>query len=192
MSASFHRDTNASELLGVPRLRRERRGNAERLAFELAPGPLGSAEVLLLDDLSRAPGEALAPLLRILSERRAAGVRLPLETAIATAGAADLESYADPLEPSQLDRFAVQVRMRGLVSGRRFDRARALLDRDREPPLRHARHRSASRAATLRAALCRSTLRARGAPARGRAPAGRPCSPPAQRPRLRARGAGAS
>ncbi|MGH2900857.1 MAG: AAA family ATPase, partial [Solirubrobacteraceae bacterium] len=63
MQASFHRDTNATELLGTPRLRRERRGNAERLAFELLPGPLAGAEVLLLDDLSRAPGEALAPLL---------------------------------------------------------------------------------------------------------------------------------
>jgi len=174
MHASFHRDTNASELLGAPRLRRERRGNAERLSFELMPGPLATAEVLLLDDLSRAPGEALSPLLRILSERRAAGAPLPLETAIATAGAADLESYADPLEPSQLDRFAIQVRMRGLVSGRRFERARALLDRDPEPPLRavletdqrHALQR-ATRALPIdpaaRAALLRAVERLRAA-----------------------------
>jgi MoxR-like ATPase len=174
MQASFHRDTSAVELLGSPRLRRQRRGNAERLAFELMPGPLATAEVLLLDDLSRAPGEALAPLLRILSERRAAGAALPLETAIATAGAADLESYADPLEPSQLDRFAVQIRMRGLVSGRRFERARTLLDRDGEPPLhavldtdqRHALQRAVA-ALTIepaaRAALLRAVERLRAA-----------------------------
>ena len=164
---AFHRDTAAAELLGAPRLRRERRGTAERLSFELAPGPLAGAEILVLDDLSRAPGEALAPLLRILSERRAGGARLPLESAIATAGTADLESYADPLEPSQLDRFAVQVRMRGLLLGRRFERARALLDRPAESPLvpvldteqRHALQRAAAalefepetRAALLRA-----------------------------------------
>ncbi len=131
----FHRDTNASDLLGAQRLRRERIESSERLSFEPGDGPLLDAEVLLLDDLSRAPGEALAPLLHILSERRAGKVRLPLECAIATAGAADLESYADPLEPSQLDRFAVQVRMRGLLLGRRFARARGLLDRPEAEPL---------------------------------------------------------
>ena len=170
----FHRDTHAAELLGAPRLRRERRGNAERLSFELAPGPLGRAEILVLDDLSRAPGEALAPLLRMLSERRAAGARLPLETAIATAGSSDLESYADPLEPSQLDRFAVQVRMRGLALGRRFELARGLLDRPGETRLvpvldtekRHALQRAAAALEiepAARAALLRAVERLRAA-----------------------------
>jgi MoxR-like ATPase len=170
----FHRDTNASELLGVPRLRRERRGNAERLSFEPGEGPIGDAQVLLLDDLSRAPGEALAPLLRILSERRAGTAPLPLETAIATAGAADLESYADPLEPSQLDRFAVQIRMHGLLLGRRFERARALLDRDGDAQpeavldteTRHALQRAAAALPiepATRAALLRAIERLRAA-----------------------------
>ena len=171
---SFHRDTSASELLGETSLRRQRRGSAERLSFERTPGALAQAEILLLDDLSRAPGEALAPLLRILSERSAAGVPLPLESAIATAGAEDLESYADPLEPSQLDRFAVQVRMRGLVVGRRFERARELLDHspvalpapvlDREQ--RHALQRAAAELpieSAARAALLRAVERLRAA-----------------------------
>jgi MoxR-like ATPase len=165
----FHRDTSASDLLGAQGLRRERFANRERLSFATGAGPLAQAEVLILDDLSRAPGQALAPLLHILSERRASGASLPLESAIATAGAADLESYADPLEPSQLDRFAVQVRMHGLLLGRRFERARALLDRPEPEPdalqpvldteTRHALQRSAAaleirpeaRAALLRA-----------------------------------------
>ncbi len=132
---SFHRDTSAGELLGVQSLRRRRRGSSERLSFERSPGRVADAEILLLDDLSRAPGEALAPLLRVLSGRSLGGSKLPLETAIATAGPDDLESYADPLEPSQLDRFAIQVRMRGLVLGRHFARARELLDRVQEPEI---------------------------------------------------------
>jgi Mg-chelatase subunit ChlD len=86
------------------------------------------AEIALLDDLSRAPGEALAPLLRILSERLALGRCLPLRTAIATSVPPELESYVDPLGPSQLDRFAVQVRMRGLTWDQRWVLAKELLD----------------------------------------------------------------
>ena len=129
---AFHRDASAADLLGEVHLRRERaaHGRGERISLELAAGPSARAEVLVLDDLARAPGEALGLLLRVLGERRLADLALPLESALATAGAPDLESYADPLEPTQLDRFAIQVRMRGLVGGRRFGVARALLDRE--------------------------------------------------------------
>lgn len=170
----FHRDTSASELLGEPYLLRRRRERTERLSFERTPGSLTRAEVLLLDDLSRAPGEALAPLLRILSERASAGVKLPLETAFATAGSEELESYADPLEPSQLDRFAVQVRMRGLVLGRGFARARLVLDRAPAAPIEAAldaaqRHRLQHEVAALpiesttRSALLRAVEQLRAA-----------------------------
>ena len=166
---AFHRDASAAELLGEVHLRRESRAPGERIAIELALGPSASAELLLLDDLSRAPGEALGSLLRVLAERRFAGRALPLETAIATAGPPDLESYADPLEPTQLDRFAIQLRMRGLVGARRFALARALLDRELEaspPPLdTEMRHSLQRRAAALpiepaaRAALLRAVER---------------------------------
>ena len=167
---AFHRDASAADLLGEVHLRRERArgGKGERIALELAAGPSARAEVLVLDDLARAPGEALGLLLRVLAERRLAGAALPLESALATAGAPDLESYADPLEPTQLDRFAIQVRMRGLVGARRFGVARALLDREPAPaPTAHAldtekRHALQRRAAALaivpaaRAALLRA------------------------------------
>ncbi|HKC51182.1 MAG TPA: AAA family ATPase [Myxococcota bacterium] len=167
---AFHRDASAAELLGEVHLRREARASLERIAIELSVGPSASAEVLLLDDLSRAPGEALGVLLRVLGQRRLADRALPLETAIATSGPPELESYGDPLEPTQLDRFAIQVRMRGLLGARRFALARALLDRplarDEPPPLdTEVRHALQRRAAALpiessaRAALLRAVER---------------------------------
>ncbi len=58
---AFHRDASAADLLGEVHLRRERaaHGRGERISLELAAGPSARAEVLVLDDLSRAPGEAL-------------------------------------------------------------------------------------------------------------------------------------
>ncbi len=127
----FHRDIREVDLLGDAVLRRERRGRLEILRRDVVPGPLLEAEVAILEDLPRAPGEALGPLLRILAARRALGADLPLETAVAT-GPPDEEGEdtpVDPLEPSQLDRFAIQVRMPGLLTGRRFREARLVLDR---------------------------------------------------------------
>ncbi len=63
---AFHRDTGVGDLLGDTVLRRYPLERGERLAREIVPGPLLHAEVCVLDDLSRAPGEALGPLLRIL------------------------------------------------------------------------------------------------------------------------------
>jgi MoxR-like ATPase len=127
-SLHFHRDIGERDLLGDTVLRRRRLDGGERLEREISAGPLLAAEVAVLDDLSRAPGEALGPLLRILSERRALGRALPLETAVATALPPWSEVYADPLEPNQLDRFAIQIRMRGLLAGRHWARARELLE----------------------------------------------------------------
>ncbi|HTO05804.1 MAG TPA: AAA family ATPase [Myxococcota bacterium] len=167
---AFHRDASAAELLGETRLRREAIGGAERISLELALGPAARAELLVLDDLSRAPGEALGLLLRVLAERRLSGQALPLECAVATVGTPDLEAYADPLEPVQLDRFAIQVRLHGLVVGKRFALARAALDRElaagAAPALdRDTRHALQRRAAALaiepaaRAALLRAVER---------------------------------
>jgi MoxR-like ATPase len=167
---AFHRDASAAELLGDVRLRREPRAHGERIALELALGPTADAELLVLDDLSRAPGEALGLFARVLGERRLGGRALPLETAVATSGPPDLESYADPLEPAQLDRFAIQVRLHGLVGARRFAVARALLDRDLaaaapralDTEVRHALQRRAAGLAlepAARAALLRAVER---------------------------------
>ncbi len=131
---TFHRDTRWWDLLGDTHLRREVRGGCERLVHESVPGPLLRAELALLDDLGRAPAEALGPLLRILSERSWGGRALPLESAVATALPARPDAFADPLEPTQLDRFAIQVRMPGLLWSRRWAAARAALDGKSELP----------------------------------------------------------
>ncbi len=128
----FHRDMRDTDLLGDARIRREPVGlRGARLRRDIEPGPLLQAEVAVLDDLSRAPGEALGALLRILADRTALGRRLPLETAVATAPPSEApDVYADPLEPTQLDRFAVQVRMRGILLEMESSLARTLLARE--------------------------------------------------------------
>ena len=150
----FHRDTRCSDLLGDPILHRYAIGQCERLSRRFQRGPILRAEVVILDDLSRAPGEALGPLLRILEERRVGGVPLPLETAIATGAPPRLESHLDPLEPNQLDRFAIQIRLRGLVGGRSWVAARQALDAPPSAALagvldRTARHKLQRDAARL-------------------------------------------
>jgi MoxR-like ATPase len=127
-SVRFHRDLREAELLGAVRLRRTGGPRGERLSREIEPGPLLVAEVAVLDDLPRAPGEAIALVLRLL-DRRVLGRRLPLETAVATGTRPGPESWADPLEPSQLDRFAIQVRMSGLLAAGDLALARELLER---------------------------------------------------------------
>lgn len=126
----FHRDIRESDLLGDVLLSRHRHRGHERLRRELIPGPLLQAEVALLEDLPRSPGEALGPLLRILAERHALGQPLPLEAALATGPLEQVEAPIDPLEPGQLDRFAVQLRLSGLLTGGLFDEAAVLLERE--------------------------------------------------------------
>lgn len=139
---AFHRDTRETDLLGDAVLRRSRGEGpagpsraAEQLRIETAPGPLLNSEVLVLEDLSRAPGEALGPLLQILGARRALGAALPLETAIATAPPDAFDTPTDPLEPGQLDRFAVQVRLQGVVQRRQWWAAQELIRRASEGTL---------------------------------------------------------
>ena len=129
---AFHRDVRESDMLGDLVLRRTRHGNMERLRVDTARGPMLEAEVALLEDLPRAPGEALGPLLRILADRRALGEQLPLETAVGTGPAEtdgeELGQGIDPLEPGQLDRFAIQIRLEGLLQNRQWMLARQVLD----------------------------------------------------------------
>ncbi|MYF94046.1 MAG: AAA domain-containing protein [Holophagales bacterium] len=137
----FHRDIRETDLLGDVLLSRHRHRGHERLRRELIPGPLLQAEIALLEDLPRSPGEALGPLLRILAERHALGQPLPLESAVATGPLEQVEAPIDPLEPGQLDRFAVQLRLTGLLTGGLFDEAAVLLERGaaRQPPRSPAR-----------------------------------------------------
>lgn len=147
----LHRDLRGEDLLGDASLEREPRGGSERLRIARTPGALLGAEIWLLDDISRAPGAALAPLLHALDARRALGRALPLECAIATAGIPEQEIHGEPLEPAWLDRFALQVRMPGLISSADRAGARALLDRLAEPSV-ELRIAVGDRAAMQRAA----------------------------------------
>ncbi len=140
----FHRDIRETDLLGDVLLSRHRHRGHERLRRELIPGPLLQAEIALLEDLPRSPGEALGPLLRILAERHALGQPLPLESAVATGPLEQVEAPIDPLEPGQLDRFAVQLRLTGLLTGGLFDEAAVLLEREAARRTSRAAVRSAA------------------------------------------------
>jgi hypothetical protein len=103
LSAFFcqlHRDTRLSELVGDAVIRREQRPTGELIRSEVEAGGLLTAEVAVLDDISRAPGEALNVLLRLLNERRWHAKPIPLLTAIATGNPTSATYYNEPLGKS--------------------------------------------------------------------------------------------
>ena len=126
----MHRDTRLSELVGDVVLERQvLPGEAgERIRQTIEPGGILSAEICVLDDISRAPGEALNVLLRILNERKFGEKPIPLLTAIATSNPLRDEYYNEPLDPANLDRFAIQLRVSGLIQSGERALARALVD----------------------------------------------------------------
>jgi len=128
----MHRDTRLAELVGdVVLERRPLAGGAEgeRIHQAIEPGGILTAEVCVLDDISRAPGEALNVLLRILNERKFGERPIPLLCAIATSNPLRDEYYNEPLDPANLDRFALQLKVGGLISSGDRTAARALVDR---------------------------------------------------------------
>jgi len=139
----FHRDTRLSELVGdVVLERRPLPADAgEQIHQRIEPGGILTARVCVLDDISRAPGEALNVLLRVLNERRFGEEEIPLLCAIATSNPFQDEYYNEPLDPANLDRFAIQLRVEGLLQGAAEAPARELLERfassaepDQAPP----------------------------------------------------------
>lgn len=131
----LHRDTRLAELVGDIVL--ERRPIAtdadadeagERIHQRIEPGGLLVARLCVLDDISRAPGEALNVLLRVLNERKFGDREIPLLCAIATGNPMDDEYYNEPLDPANLDRFALQLRVEGMVY-RGDEQARELIER---------------------------------------------------------------
>jgi MoxR-like ATPase len=127
----LHRDTRLAELVGDVVL--ERRpladGAGERIHQRVEPGGILTAELCVLDDISRAPGEALNVLLRILNERKFGDATIPLRTAIATSNPLRDEYYNEPLDPANLDRFALQLRVESLIGAGDRTAARTLVDR---------------------------------------------------------------
>jgi MoxR-like ATPase len=126
----MHRDTRLSELVGDVVLERRALpdGDGERIHQATLPGGILTAEICVLDDVSRAPGEALNVLLRILNERKFGETPIPLLTAIATSNPLRDEYYNEPLDPANLDRFAIQLRVAGLIQSGDRSLARLLVD----------------------------------------------------------------
>ncbi|HXX48736.1 MAG TPA: MoxR family ATPase [Myxococcota bacterium] len=127
----MHRDTRLAELVGDVVLERRPLAGAEgeRIHQAIEPGGILTADVCVLDDISRAPGEALNVLLRVLNERKFGERPIPLLTAIATSNPLRDEYYNEPLDPANLDRFALQLRVSGLIQSGDRAQARALIDR---------------------------------------------------------------
>ena len=127
----FHRDTRLSELIGeyiVSREPESGNGGGELIRQKLVPGGILTAQLAVLDDITRAPGEALNILLRLLNEREYLGGKLPLITAIATSNPTQDDYYNEPLDLANLDRFAIQLKSGGLITQRNWDQAMSVID----------------------------------------------------------------
>jgi hypothetical protein len=155
----MHRDTRLSELVGDVVL--ERRpltdGEGERIHHATLPGGILTAEICVLDDVSRAPGEALNVLLRILNERKFGESRSAAHRDRHQQPAARrvLQRAARPGEPGPLRDPA--ARLGPDPVGRPLARARA-----RRPVRGRARRRAARARAGSRPRGSRRALRGAG------------------------------
>ena len=129
--SQMHRDTRLTELVGDVVLKRSALpdNGGEVIEQTLAPGGILTADVVLLDDICRAPGEALNVLLRVLNERKFREMCIPLMSAIATTNPTDEEYYNEPLDPANLDRFTFQIKTEGALTGNDWEEARRIVDR---------------------------------------------------------------
>lgn len=130
----LHRDTRLSELLGDLVISKEQTETGEVIKQRVVKGGILTAEICLLDDISRAPGESLNVLLRILNERKFFDDSIPLLTAIATSNPTADEYYNEPLDPANLDRFVLQINAQGLSYGKRWDEAKEVIKLYTERP----------------------------------------------------------
>ncbi len=125
----LHRDTRLAEIVGETVIFRERETSGGELIRQAnRKGGVLTAEICVLDDISRAPGEALNVLLRILNERKFGDDTIPLLTAIATGNPTKDEYYNEPLDPANLDRFTIQMRTLGLLQRNQWDHAARVID----------------------------------------------------------------
>lgn len=124
----LHRDTRLSELIGDLVISKEQTDEGEIIKQKIVKGGILKAEICLLDDISRAPGESLNVLLRILNERKFFNESIPLLTAIATSNPTADEYYNEPLDPANLDRFVLQIKALGLSYGKQWENARKVIE----------------------------------------------------------------
>ncbi|HEX9841927.1 MAG TPA: MoxR family ATPase [bacterium] len=125
----FHRDTRLAELVGDIVIERQPEGESGELIIQsIRKGGVLTAELCVLDDISRSPGEALNVLLRILNERQFQTARIPLLTAIATSNPTVDDYYNEPLDPANLDRFTIQLRSAGLIQENKWNDVQKVID----------------------------------------------------------------
>ncbi|MGE3536094.1 MAG: AAA family ATPase [Candidatus Tectimicrobiota bacterium] len=125
----LHRDTRLAELVGDTVIVRERDSAGGELIRQMnRKGGILTSEICVLDDISRAPGEALNVLLRILNERKFGDDTIPLLTAIATGNPTKDDYYNEPLDPANLDRFTIQMRTLGLLQRNAWEAAARVID----------------------------------------------------------------
>jgi MoxR-like ATPase len=126
----FHRDTRLAELVGDVVIEREHNTaeGSEIIIQSIRKGGVLTAELCVLDDISRSPGEALNVLLRVLNERQFQTEKIPLLTAIATSNPTADDYYNEPLDPANLDRFTIQIRSSGLIQENRWEQVRQVID----------------------------------------------------------------
>jgi MoxR-like ATPase len=123
----LHRDTRLSELIGDLVISKETTDEGEIIKQKVVKGGILTSEICLLDDISRAPGESLNVLLRILNERKFFNENIPLLTAIGTSNPTADEYYNEPLDPANLDRFVLQINSQGLSYGRKWNEAKKVI-----------------------------------------------------------------
>ncbi len=134
----LHRDTRLSELVGDLVISKENTENGEEIIKQkIVKGGILTAEICLLDDISRAPGESLNVLLRILNERKFFNESIPLLTAIATSNPTADEYYNEPLDPANLDRFILQINAKGLSYERKWDQVSEVIKLYSKDPDKH-------------------------------------------------------
>src|SRR5579875_2831362 len=133
----LHRDTRLSELVGDLAISKEVMGTGELIKQRIVKGGILTAEICLLDDISRAPGESLNVLLRILNERKFGEEHIPLLTAIATSNPTADEYYNEPLDPANLDRFILQIKAHGLSYGKKWNEAKEVVKLYSRRPLEY-------------------------------------------------------
>lgn len=131
----LHRDTRLSELIGDLAIVKENTPAGEVIKQHIVKGGILTSEICLLDDISRAPGESLNVLLRILNERMFFDENIPLLSAIATSNPTADEYYNEPLDPANLDRFVLQIKSRGISYGRKWDEAKKVIELYSDKPL---------------------------------------------------------
>ncbi|MBT3475409.1 MoxR family ATPase [bacterium] len=124
----MHRDTRLSELVGDLVISREDTEGGEIIRQNIIKGGILTSEICLLDDISRAPGESLNVLLRILNERKYGDEEIPLLTAIATSNPTADEYYNEPLDPANLDRFVIQINSNGLSYSREWEDVKKIVN----------------------------------------------------------------